>query len=316
MLGRRQKRIGLLALGLILGLNLIAFVHAWRFTHFVPSGKGRPVGPIRLSLSEKLGMLFTGIPLSRPAPLAAPQTPHRWVRMGVRQDSVAVLVQEPDSGKPKGTVALFHGYGAGMGQMAERAAFFRSRGYRTMLVDFQGSGSSSGSATSIGYHEAETVKAVYAMARRFDGGNVLLAGLSMGSAAILRAIAVDGLRPDGLVLECPYNHLYTTTAARFTYLGLPPFPMAGVMLFWGGVQMGFWPFEMDPARYARSVQCPTLLMSGGKDPYVSQEATREVFANLGGPKRLHFFPLAAHEDYLVRYRQGWQRETDTFLQKL
>ncbi len=119
--------------------------------------------------------------------------------------------------------------------------------------------------------------------------------------------------PAGLILECPFGSLYKTTCARFRAMGVPSFPMAGLLVFWGGVQNGFWPFSFKPERYARKVNCPTLLMYGQKDHRVSRSETDIIFLNLEGTKSLKIFTEAGHEDYHIRFRQEWIEEVARFL---
>jgi alpha-beta hydrolase superfamily lysophospholipase len=90
-------------------------------------------------------------------------------------------------------------------------------------------------------------------------------GTSMGAAAILKYLDDGGTQPAGIIIECPYGTMYETVCARFKMVGAPTFPMAAFLVFWGGLENGFWAFGHNPATYARSVQCPALLIYGGKD---------------------------------------------------
>ena len=91
--------------------------------------------------------------------------------------------------------------------------------------------------------------------------------------------------------------------------------MAGLLVFWGGVQNGFWAFSYKPEEYAKKVTCPALLLYGEKDEKVSREEIDIIYSNMKGEKYLKTFPLAAHEDYLVKYKDEWTKEIETFLAK-
>ncbi len=108
--------------------------------------------------------------------------------------------------------------------------------------------------------------------------------------------------------------MYQTTCARFRQMGVPCFPMAGLLVFWGGVQNGFWGFSHNPQAYAKQVKFPVLLLYGEKDAEVSREETDKIYANLAGKKRLSTYPEAAHENYLKRYKKQWQEDVTSFLQ--
>jgi hypothetical protein len=86
----------------------------------------------------------------------------------------------------------------------------------------------------------------------------------------------------GIILECPFGTLYKTTCARFDNMGVPAFPMAGILLFWGSVQNGFWAFSHQPEEYAKAVKCPALLLYGEKDEKVSRKEIDIIFENLAG----------------------------------
>jgi len=80
--------------------------------------------------------------------------------------------------------------------------------------------------------------------------------------------------------------MYKTVCARFRSMNAPTFPMAGLLVFWGGLQNGFWAFGHNPTEYAKKINCPTLLMYGQQDDKVSRAEIDEIFANLAGQKEL------------------------------
>lgn len=182
-----------------------------------------------------------------------------------------------------------------------------------MLVDFMGSGGSEGNTTSIGYNEAEEVKDVYQYLFQQGCRNISLFGTSMGAVAIMKAIRAYNLDPVSIIIECPFGTMYKTVKARFKKQRLPSFPMAGLLVFWGGVQNGFWAFSHNPEEYASHISCPVLLMYGSQDNRVSRQEIDNIFNKLRGRKTLKVYPLAGHENYLLKYRDQWVRDIDDFL---
>ena len=67
----------------------------------------------------------------------------------------------PDSGRARGTVALFHGYTSSKSHLAHEAGYFRCLGYNVLLVDQAGNGNSAGFRTTVGYREADDVAAAF-----------------------------------------------------------------------------------------------------------------------------------------------------------
>jgi alpha-beta hydrolase superfamily lysophospholipase len=197
--------------------------------------------------------------------------------------------------------------------MLDKSDEYIRMGYSTFLVDFRGTGGSDGNQTTIGYHEAEDVKACFDYVARQQESNIILFGTSMGAVAILKAARDYALRPAGAILECPFGSMYQTTCARFRQMGVPPFPMAGLLVFWGGVQNGFWAFGHNPQEYAKRVTFPILLLYGEKDAEVSRAETDQIYAHLVGKKTLVIYLKAAHENYLKQYKSEWREDVNGFL---
>lgn len=97
--------------------------------------------------------------------------------------------------------------------------------------------------------------------------------------------------------------------ARLTSPALP------LLLFWGGVQQGFDAFAHDPVDYARSVESPTLLISGADDPLVTADETRAIFERLPGPKSLTLCSGVRHGSCLRTGGDQWQRSVNEFLSR-
>ena len=198
--------------------------------------------------------------------------------------------------------------------MLDKSDEFIKLGYNTFLVDFMGSGGSEGNVTSIGYQEAEQVKTSYEYIEKEGEQNIYLFGTSMGAVAILKALHDYALIPKGTIIEYPFGTMYETVCARFKMMDIPSFPMAGLLVFWGGLQNGYWALDHNPAEYAKGVKCPVLLMYGNQDEKVSLQETELIFSNLAGQKELKIYPEAGHENYLTKYEEEWVQDVKSFLQ--
>jgi alpha-beta hydrolase superfamily lysophospholipase len=211
-------------------------------------------------------------------------------------------------------VLLFHGYAAEKGSMQPEARAFLKMGLSVLLVDFRGSGESSGSHTTVGFEEGVDVARSLAFARtNWPGHPMILYGQSMGAAAILRAIHAHGARPDGIVLEAVFNNMLDTVRHRFEAMGVPSFPCAELLVFWGGQQAGFDAFNHNPVEYAAAVECPTLFLHGTDDPRARVNEARQVFDAISGPKHFQSFPQLGHEPALRHHPEDWHRVLTPFL---
>jgi len=145
------------------------------------------------------------------------------------------------------------------------------------------------------------------------GAPQVLFGTSLGAAAILRAEHLHAVEPAALVLECPYDRLSTTVAHRFNALGIPAFPIANLLTFWGGEQLGFDAFAMNPVDYARDVRCPTLLLEGDRDSRVGLPNARAIAKALGVHGTFELFAGQGHAFYLNRAPDQWRHSVRGFL---
>ena len=292
-------------------MNVVAAFHAYKFTHFVDSKSIKTQNPKKLTPQQKISILIFGINNPRPENKSLPTNPFQIIKLQSNKELECWSINTPQS---KGTVILFHGYSGEKSSMLDKAAIFRELGYNTLLVDFMGSGGSQGNQTTIGFNEAKQVKTCYDYLKQKGEKNISMFGTSMGAVAIMKALNdyVD-LKPKEIIIECPFGSFYKTVCARFKTMNAPTFPMAGLLVFWGGLENGFWAFGHNPTEYAKSINCPTLLLYGQLDEKVSKAEIDEVFKNLGGHKTLRIYPNAGHENYLNKYKTAWTKDVQEFM---
>jgi alpha-beta hydrolase superfamily lysophospholipase len=311
----RPIRTAFLLLALaFLALNVVAYLHAWSMTHFTRGGTKTP-GAERLTALGKVAVLITGVHVPKPANEATPAAyglPFECHRFpGGAGDLHAWYVPHP---RPKALVLLLHGYSGCKASQLREARAFHELGCAAFLLDFRCSGDSDGWETTVGYKEADDVaRAADYAAGRWPGLPLVLYGQSMGSAAALRAVAVHGTRPAALVLENPFDRFLSTVENRFGLLGLPAFPAARLLVFWGGVQHGIAAFDHNPVEYAAQVACPVLLLHGRADRMVTAEQAEAIFRRLPGQKRLEWFADVGHGPLLAPHPGQWRQAVSQFL---
>ena len=306
----KRKTLYIFLAGL-LSLNIIACNHAWRFTHFSKVSAQR-TKPEDLSLGKKLQTAILGIPNPRPHNTIVPSQSYETITLQSHETLEAWLIEVPSS---KGVIALFHGYTRCKAHMLSYAREFHQLGYSTLLVDFMGSGGSSGNQTTIGFKEALDVRvAADYLQQRFPEKPIILFGESMGAVAVMKAIDEEPLQVDKLILHCPFGYMKKTTQKRFEAMGIPSFILADILLFYGGLINGFNAFHHNPVEYAKSIKLPTLLLWGARDARVTRSETDEIFANLQGEKSLGVFTNSGHENYLKQHQSEWRLQVKQFLQ--
>lgn len=276
-----KRIIGALAI-IFIFMNVLAYLHAYKFTHFADSNIPKTQSAEKLSALEKVSALIMGVNNPRPTNKIKPDKQYQTIKLQSNQKIECWYFKQENPAKTdttKGTIILFHGYGGNKAAMLDKVEAFGNLKYDTFVVDFMGSGGSEGNVTTIGYKEAAQVKTAYEYLAEKGVKNIYLFGTSMGAVAIMKAINDYQLKPQGIMLECPFGSMYQTVCARFTNMNAPCFPMASFLVFWGGVQNGFWAFGHNPTEYAKKITSPTLLMYGNLDKNVSRAETNAIFEN-------------------------------------
>jgi len=294
----KSKKILLPILLAFVGINVAGYLGAYQLTHY------------RQLEENKLGF-------PRPEQTRLPKDLNlnyvtNRIEISDRQWLETWLI-EPPAINSKGTVIMFHGKGSTKSALIDSAKAFHNLGYRTLLVDFQGGGGSSGSTTTIGVKESQDVVAAFNYANDRYSEPITLYGISMGGAAILRAISKDDLSPDAIILELPFARLTSAAKSRLQRSNVPAFPLAELFVFWGGVQHGFNGFAHNPVDYARQVNCPTLILYGEADVTVNKVEVEELFNNIPSRKKLVEFSGAKHELLVKAKPQLWKDSVVDFL---
>lgn len=292
--------------------NTFALIHAYKFTHFTRNDIQKTQNPSKLSSFDKIKTLAFGVDNPRPKNTKVPLQPYTTVRLKSNKEIECWSIKTEN---PKGTVLIFHGFSGEKSSMLDKSDEFLKLGYNTLLVDFMGSGGSEGDQTTLGFYEAEEVKSCFDYISLLGEKNIILFGTSMGSVAIMKAINDYSIRPSAIILECPFGSMHETVCARFSNMHVPSFPAASLLVFWGGIQNGFWAFDHNPSEYAKGISCPTLLLYGEKDQNVSRTEIDEIYKNLNGKKIIKTYPLAGHENYLKFYKYEWIKDVGEFLKE-
>ncbi|WP_439346254.1 alpha/beta hydrolase [Vacuolonema iberomarrocanum] len=282
-------------------LNALSYAGAYAMTHFSSPdqwrlGFPRPDSP---QLPSDMGLEYV------------------TQRITISQDEwLETWLIPAQNASPSGTVLLFPGNGGSKAkQLLAPTGVFHRLGYDTLLVDFRGVGGSSGDTTTLGIREAKDVALALSYAEHSNLQRpFVLYGVSMGSAAILRAIAREGIDPDAVILELPFARLVDAVRSRLRAIRVPTFPLAEMLVFWGSVQHRFNGFTHNPVAYAKQVGVPALLLHGKFDKWTTVAEIEQIFENFRGFKQLTIFPNAGHNLLVTVDQDYWQQSVNQFLE--
>ncbi|MGB0807130.1 MAG: alpha/beta hydrolase [Salibacteraceae bacterium] len=287
----------------LIGINVVCGFHAYKFTHFSDSTTEGTQLNENSDFKEKLNALIFGVDLPKPTNLVIDLD---FVEVDTLIGEENLELWRFDMEPSKGVIALFHGYRATKSSLWKEALAFYRMGFTVVLVDFRGSGNSTGSTCTLGYYEANDVASVFQYCEKeYPEQKVFLYGSSMGAAAIMRAISVLGIQPHGVILQSPFYSMLNAVKTRFELMHLPSFPSAQFMTFWGGWLNNFDAFYHNPIDYANDLTCPTLLIHGMLDNRVSFESAKSIYHSIPGKKEFGVFSKSGHESILNKEEPNW-----------
>lgn len=263
------KQLLLTALALVLGtLALYAVVIAWLW-------------------SRQESLLFFPEVLPAAHRLATEPDVHE-LRVEVPGAALSVLqLRLPD---PKGVVFYLHGNGGSLAGWFSETALYRQANFDLVMMDYRGYGKSSGRIASEAQLRADVRAAWAAVAPRYAGRKVVVAGRSLGSglaAGLAAELSAAGTPPAITILMSPYSSM-------------------GELMheFYPWVPLALLRYRLDTAHDARQVRGPVLLIHAARDELIGPQHARRLQHHVP-QARLHVIEGAGHNDLqsFGHYRQ-------------
>lgn len=217
------------------------------------------------------------------------------------------------------TLICCHGINDNRAQWIEPISLLHARsGYGALLFDFAGHGDSVGNHVTFGVREAEDVEDVIAYLRargdvNMDGLGIM--GYSLGAiTAVLAAARLPELRC--VVIESGFADLHRDIAVLFKrFTGLPPFPFANLIVFWGQLISGVKLGDIRPMRVIGSISPrPVLIISDLADELANEPYDgTHLFEAAGEPKEFWQIADCAHVQGFATVPEQWIRRVGDFL---
>lgn len=314
------KRIGYTLLVIFIFINVVCALQAYHLTHFyanVPLHDTVQQGAI-----TKIGVALFGASVGKSVVADSFNVPHQNIKIKT-EDGLMLAGWYADNANRddtvnicKGTVIMFHGHGSCRSGIIKEAEAFYSLGYNVCMIDFRAHGESEGEVCTIGYVETKDVKAGYDYVVNRGEKNIILYGISLGAATIMKTISDYNIQPLKIILEMPFGTLQNAVEGRVKLMGLPAEPLSALLTFWGGTEQGFLAFSHKPEEYAKKISCPVLLQWGKLDPRVTQQETITIYNNLASAqKKLVEYDSCGHESLCKKENKKWMQSITQFLVK-
>jgi uncharacterized protein len=296
---------------LFIFINVVVAFHAYKFTHFYNTDEVVIKKPEDKTGWDKTKEILFGINAIKQKN-TVPDTAYETVILNTK-DKLKLEAWYTKTNNAKGTICMFHGHGGKKSGNNAEAAVFRKMGYNTLQLDLRAHGNSEGNVCTIGYDEAEDIKLAYDFIQTKGEKNIVLWGISLGAATITKAINDYKLQPNKIILEMPFGSLLQAAEGRVKMMKLPAEPLSRLLVFWGGIEHGFWAYNMKPATYVAKITCPVLLQWGKNDPRVSRQEIDAIYKNITTAKNLVVYENCAHESLCLKENEKWVQYINSFL---
>lgn len=194
-------------------------------------------------------------------------------------------------------VITVHGHGGNREGMLDDAALLTARGYGVLLFDLRNSGESDGAMTTLGLLEVNDVRGAMEFVKAQEGvdaNRIGLLGHSMGGATAIMAARIPQAR--AVVAESTYTSLEDniTNGVR-QVAGLPPFPFAPLVIFFGQQEAGLDITAVRPVDDIALISPrPILIVHGELDETIAAANAHKLYEAAGEPKELYVIPNAGH----------------------
>jgi uncharacterized protein len=218
-----------------------------------------------------------------------------------------------------GAVVIFvHGLGSNRSMFWDDVAMLHPHGYGILLFDLRNSGTSEGEITTMGLLEAGDVDSAveFVLAQPgVDAQKIVLFGHSMGGATVILS-AAGNPKVRAVIAQSAYTSLEDNVSASMRQLtGLPAFPFAPLVVFFGEHRSGMQIRQVRPVDVVADISPrPILLVHGAQDLLVPVSNVYDLYAAAQEPKELLVIQEAGHGGFAFHSPQTYPAQILNFLE--
>jgi uncharacterized protein len=215
------------------------------------------------------------------------------------------------------TVVICHGLGANRSMFLGHVQVGDALEANVLMFDFRGHGDSDGHTSTLGHQEKLDVLAAVAYLRTQRPGQareVVGLGISMGSAALVRAAADLDKPLDALILDSGFASALELTDSILTSFPAPvrpPLVLLGVPL--ASLHAGCWLPDVRPVDRIGSVRAPVLIVHSRLDPLIPCEHSIRLYEHAVQPKVLLLTDTGGHGSVLAGATEEYVRAATELL---
>jgi dipeptidyl aminopeptidase/acylaminoacyl peptidase len=227
---------------------------------------------------------------------------------------------KPDKPKPKyPAIIICHGVGANKSDFTELAVSLSRRGYFVLLFDFRAHGESSGSRTSLGYHEQKDIVAALGFLKgrpEINTKRIGIYGFSMGGSTAILSAANTGAFA-AVVVDSAFTSLRDQARDAITgFYHLPALPFFRLSIL--GYELYFQTRvdKISPVSVIFKIApAPVLIIAGEGDRLIPADNGRKLYAAAREPKEIWIIPGADHGATLAAAGSAYEKRIAGFFDK-
>jgi uncharacterized protein len=209
-----------------------------------------------------------------------------------------------------------HGLHGGRNNMLYDAELLFRHGYGVLLSSFRAHDINDGTLVTFGKYEVQDMEAwyQYLLTRSdIDPNRIAILGESMGGmVSILYTAQNSNIR--ALAVHSAFSSIDAAAAKAVEhYTGLPPFPFAPLIVWWGEQLAGFDSSEIDATRWIGQISPrPVFIMMGGQDDHIPAQSGQWLYDAASEPKELWYVPEAGHHGLPEIAPEEYERRVSEF----
>ena len=216
-------------------------------------------------------------------------------------------------------VILQHGYKNNRAEMLNEADMLFRHGYGLLITSVRAHDFSEGERITFGIDEMKDLDAFYQFLLTRPEVNPEKIGMLGNSFGGLLAIhyASQNKKIKAVATNSAFSSLTDTVQTSIRHFtGLPPFPFAPLILFWGEREDGLKARDIDATVWIRGISPrPILLMQGGADTTISTSSGQKLFDAAGDPKELWYDPEVPHAQFDTMRKDEYERRVSAFFDR-
>ncbi|MCI8388868.1 MAG: alpha/beta hydrolase [Clostridiales bacterium] len=224
-----------------------------------------------------------------------------------------------DIDTPK-TVICVHGYRAsGLHDHAANILYYHDRGYNVLVPDVRAHGESEGRYIGFGWLDRLDCKrwCEHLYERYGVNCNILLHGISMGSATVICTAGEHPPALAGVIADCSYTSGFEQFrhVAR-NYLHIPEFPLLYTTALLVRMVCGYSLRKCSPLESIKRADVPFLIIHGSSDSFVPTEMSERLYNACPTDKKLLIVDGARHAESNAVAPELYYGEIEKFMNKL